>query len=216
MEEVVDEASERWAIVGEVDLVEADLAQALSRLPGFRRQWLLLVGMVAAILLANQFVPRWRPLLPVLLAAPFAAVLYIYLGWLTRRAWVKQTLANIGGKTTFRVDDYGFGSESSTRQHRIAWAALARTVETPEAFLVYTTPQTLLIVPKRAFTDGDVATLSRLLLERVKSKPQPAVGRVAARRMLVMWVLLIVTFLVIWRALDDSPAPVPSSPHRVH
>jgi hypothetical protein len=132
----------------------------------------------------------------------------------TRRAWTKQAFANVGGQTTFRFDDYGFTWESSLRQHRLAWASLARALETPTAFLVYPSPQTVLIVPKRAFTDADVAVLSRLLRERITLKPAPKAGLFANRawRTVLLWVVLVVTFLAIWQFLDER-AP---SEHRRH
>jgi hypothetical protein len=113
----------------------------------------------------------------------------------------------MGGPTTFCFDDYGFSSESKLRQHRLAWASLSRARETPEAFLVYTTPLTVLIVPKRAFSESDVATLRRWLPERITAKPLPPTGGLRGRGTLLLWVVLVVTFLSIWHFLANDGPP---------
>jgi YcxB-like protein len=212
MEEVVDVASEARAIVGEADVSEGDLAEALTQLPGAKHPWLAPTLVAAALLLFLGLSPSpfaSEATLTVLLPAAFVIIVSTFFQRGVRRAWVKQAFANIGGQTTFRFDDYGFTSESSLRQHRLAWASLARALETPKAFLVYTTPRTVLIVPKRAFSDADVPTLSRLLLERITPTPPPKTGlfKASANRTLLLWVVLVAAFLGIWRFLDEGAPP---------
>jgi hypothetical protein len=217
----VDETSDSAAIVGQTDVGEADLSQALARLPGNQRPWLLPVLMVAATLVFVALSPsRVTPemVLSFVLPVLVVAILMTYIQLAGKRAWVKQALANVGGPTTYRFDDFGFSSESKLRQHRLAWAALARTVETPDAFLIYTTPQTVLIVPKRAFTATDIATLGEWLPQRVKQQPVAKLGltgRVSGRGTLLMWVVLVVTFLSIWHflSIDDAPSRRQRNPH---
>jgi len=95
------------------------------------------------------------------------------------------------------------------RQHRLAWAGLARSIDTAQAFLVYTTPRTLLIVPKRAFADADVLTLRNMLAERVTAQPAPTGGLLggSVTRVLVLWAALIVAFLAVWHFLDEGAPP---------
>jgi YcxB-like protein len=210
VEEVVNQASDSGAIVGEAELSEADLAQAQTRLPGSQRPWLVPVLVGVAMLLSlglNQSALSSESMLTVVLPALFVVTLSTYSQRAARRAWVKQAFANIGGDTTFRFDDYGFTSESSLRQHRLAWASLARTLETPEAFLVYTTPRTVLIVPKRAFSDAEVTTLSRLLLERVTPQPKVGLFNATANRTLLLWVVVVSAFLGIWHFLGEEATP---------
>jgi hypothetical protein len=211
MADVVD-AGEGETIVGDADVSEADLARAGAKLPGAKQPWLMPVVLGAAmLLLLGLSLPAiaWETMLSVLLVTAFLVVVSTLLQRATRRAWSKQAFANVGGQTTFRFDDYGFTWESSLRQHRLAWASLARALETPTAFLVYTAPQAVLIVPKRAFTDADVAALSRLLRERITPKPAPKAGLFANRtwRTLLLWVVLVVTFLAIWQFLDRRAPP---------
>jgi hypothetical protein len=209
----MDETSDSRAIVGETEVGAADLAQALQRMQGKSRPWLVPVLMVAAMLAFVTLSPSRitsETLLSFVLPVSIVAILMTYFQVAGRRAWVKQALANVGGPTTYRFDDFGFSSESKLRQHRLAWAALARTVDTPESFLIYTTPQTVLIVPKRAFADADVVTLGQWLPQRVKQQPVAKgglTGRVSGRGTLLMWVVLLVTFLSIWHFLSIDEAP---------
>lgn len=221
MEKQVGETSDSAAIVGQADVGEADLTQALARMSGNRRPWLMPVLMVGAMLVFVALSPSRVTSVTVLsfvLPVLFVAGLMTYFQVAGKRAWVKQALANVGGPTTYCFDDFGFSSESKLRQHRLAWAALARAVETPEAFLIYTTPQTVLIVPKRAFTDAGVAALHELLPARVTPTPvaKPGVGgRVSGRGTLLMWVVLVVTFLSIWHflSIDEAPSRRQRHPH---
>lgn len=193
-------------------MTEADLVQVVTQLRGSKRPWLVLVMLAAAVLpLVILNWGNWRGLtLTVLLPMAFVIVMTLYFQRGVGRAWAKQALTNIGGPTSFRFDDYGFTAESTLRQHRLAWAGLARSLETQHAFLVYTTPATVLIVPKRAFADDDVLRLSAWLRERITPVPVQKVGvfgTVSARRTLVLWVVVLVTFLSIWHflSIDGSP-----------
>ena len=219
MEQMVEQASESAAVVGEADVTEADLVDVATHLPGSQRRWLVPVIIAAGILpLLILNGSDWRgQALTVLLPLAFVIIMTTYFQRGIGRAWAKQALTNIGGRTTFRFDDYGFTSESSLRQHRLAWAGLARSLETPRAFIVYTTPGSLLIVPKRAFADDEVARLSVLLRQRITPAPVQKVGvfgTVSAWRILVIWVVVLVTFLLIWHFLDEGTPPRRDHAHR--
>ena len=222
MEEVVDEARDPGAIVGEADVTEADLAQALTRRPGSNRPWLAPVVMIVAAVLSlglSLHELNRESMLTVVLPMGFVVTLVMFIQRGVRRGWIKQAFSNIGGPTTFRFDDYGFSSESSLRQHRLAWAGLARALETPQAFLIYTTPRTVLIVPKRAFTAAEVATLGPMLRERITPKSTPTAGLFPSTplRMLVLWVVVLVMFLSIWHYLEaDNEIRGQNHGHRDH
>jgi|GEM_PF-4161548 len=201
------------AIVGEADVMEADLGHVLAQLPGAKRPWLvpamIAAGMVPLLVLSGsdwktQTLTVWLPL-----AAVVGVTAYLRRG--ARRAWLKEALSNIGGPTTFCFDDYGFTYESRLRHHRVAWAGLARSLETRQAFLVYTTPGTVLVVPKRAFADdGEVVRLSELLRERITPVPVQKFrifGAVSAQRTLLLWVVVLVAFLSIWHFLGEGAPP---------
>ena len=205
MTELGEQTSDPGAIVGAADVTEADLKHAVTPLPGSKRPWLVPLVMVAAttLFVALSSLRSWQELRTIVLPAVFAIVLYSYFRWAIRRAWVKAALANVGGQTTFRFDGYGFTSESSLRQHRLAWASLARVLETKAVFLVFTTPRSLLIAPKRAFSDADVARLRSQFAERITPKPAPQ----SAQRALLLWVVVIVSFLTIWHLFNQNAEP---------
>jgi hypothetical protein len=209
------QASDAATIVGTTDVIEADLRHAQSRLPGAKNLTIWLTAMVVFLLVYLGLRPEGidrHVVLTMGLPMVFVVVLTVYLQVVGRRAWLKQALTNVGGPTTFRFDDYGFSSESQLRQHRLAWASLSRAVQTPEAFLVYTTPLTVLIIPKRAFSDVQAATVGRWLVERIIVKPSPPTGGLRVRGTLLLWVVLIVTFLSIWHFLSVDDA----RPQRKH
>jgi len=194
-------AEAELVVSGEVVLSEADLAAAMRHLPEFGRRWLafvvalLVMPFVALSSHLDQFT-----LVPVLACA----VLFLVFQQRLRRQWPKRALGDLGaGPTTFRFDDFGFSASSSLRQHRLAWSSLARYVETPEAFAIYTTPRTLLLVPKRAFSPVQAAQVSELLKTRVIAKPGSPSPRAALTRVLLVWLALVVSFLVIWFLLDQ-------------
>jgi hypothetical protein len=184
----------------------------VKHLPGSKGRWLV------PVMIAVGMVPPWilngsdvrGQVLTIVLPLAFVIIMTTYFQRGIGRAWANQALSNIGGQTTFRFDDYGFTSESSLRQHRLAWAGLARSLETPQAFVVYTTPGTVLIVPKRAFADADVVRVSALLRERISPVPVQKVGffgTASAWRTLLIWVVVLVTFLSIWQFLDEGAPP---------
>lgn len=209
----VDEARHDLLVTGRTDLVEADFAAATAALPDFRRgrQTLFIWG-----LLLLMFLACWQllgeggqspDLLPIALPVAFTVVLAIFFQRAMRKGWVKQALVDQGGPTDFRFDDFGFNVDSRLRHHRLAWASLARWLETPEAFVVYTTPRTLLVVPKRAFAAPAVRQVRELLSTRITPAPARSGLVGGVRRTLVVWVLLVVAFLAIWHLLDNGQPP---------
>ncbi len=199
-------AAEELVVEGELDLTEADLAAVTRHLPEFKRRlWLplLMLGFMLVFLVTNER-PRWFSVLPVL----FALLLVLHFQRRAIRSWPRRALADLGeGRTRFRFDDFGFSASSSLRQHRLAWAALARYVEAPDSFVMYTTPRTLLVVPKRAFSAAQLTELSRLLRARVPGQAAAAaLSRQAFKRVALLWLLLVVTFVAIWLLLNDAPA----------
>lgn len=199
---------EELALSGEVELSEADLAAVMPYLPELKARWLIPLAMFAVVPAAVVMNRGLQPtlLLPMTLGA--AALVYFQIS--LRKRWPKRALGDLGaGVTRFRFDDFGFSASSSLRQHRLAWSALARWVETPEAFAIYPTPRTLLVVPKRAFNAADVARVSQLLRSRVIGKPAAPETRRLLTRVLLAWLALIVAFGAIWLLLNDAPKTEP-------
>ena len=195
-------ADEDAVVSADVELTEADFVGLMPHLPEFGRPWLLPLSMFLVVpvsVLVNH-----GPAMALLLPMTLGVSAFAYFMYALRRRWPKRALADLGpGLTSFRFDDFGFSASSSLRQHRLAWSALARYVETPEAFAIYTTPRTLLVVPKRAFRTAEAARVSELLKARVSARPvSPAAGAVL-KRLLLVWLALIVAFLTIWFLLNE-------------
>ena len=199
----MEDAAEELVITGQLELTEADLARLAPHLPEFKRRWLPLLMFVVVTPVVVFVNHSWLTVLPML----FGGLLFGYFQLLASKKWPKRALADLGaGTTTFRFDDYGMTVSSSLREHRLAWSALSRYVEAPGGFAVYTTPRTLLVVPKRAFAAADVPRLAELLRTRVIAKPGSAPG-VPFKRVALLWLTLIVAFVAIWLFLnDDVPA----------
>jgi hypothetical protein len=192
------------SIEGETELSEQDFREAFGFVPQFRRSnklWL-----VAPLLLLLAFSDEklgrsfWLPALPLL------GFLGLSLGfrWYLRRAWARRALADLGGGTTqFRFDETGLNVVSKLRRLELTWASLPQHVETPSSFIVYTGSQALLVLPKRAFAAADLEQLRAELRRRIPTKPYK--NRLQA--LLLLWVVLIVTFLAIWHFLGSQPPP---------
>jgi hypothetical protein len=60
-------------------------------------------------------------------------------------------------------------------------------------------PQIFVLVPKRAFTDADQARLRAELTARVPVHKSPGGG---AKRVVILWLALVLVFLGIWQLLS--------------
>jgi hypothetical protein len=119
-----------------------------------------------------------------------------------RAQWARSALKTLRGEegVLFRFDDHGFLLKSPGRESVLAWDTLHRCIETVPAFLIYTAPQVVAVVPKRAFSAADQADLQALLRERIR--PAPLAGVFRPGRALLLWLVLIVAFLAIWQLFN--------------
>src|SRR6185369_12955584 len=133
--------------------------------PELGRRWLVAL-LVAAYAIVNLLFMRGAGRATLAPALMFGVAFLSIQTW-QRRRWPKAALAQLGaGATQFRFEDYGLTVNSSLRQQRFAWSALSRFIQAPTAFLIYTTPRAVFVVPKRAFRDVDIARIA----ERLKAK----------------------------------------------
>jgi hypothetical protein len=76
--------------------------------------------------------------------------------------------------TTLTLTDEGVSRDSASVSTRVAWPALARAVERPYAYLLFTVPgQRYVDVPRTALSPADEAQLRKLLVMR-RLLPAPA------------------------------------------
>jgi hypothetical protein len=124
--------------------------------------------------------------------------------WRGRMRWAKNALHTLRGEegVLFRFDDYGFHVTAPGRESRLAWSEVYRSIDTALAFLVYTAPHAVVIVPKRAFASAEVNLLQALLIERVR--PRPLAGTPRLGRFLLLWLVLLISFFAIRNLLGSD------------
>lgn len=178
------------------------LALMFLAVPGFALvHWLLAADR------ATSEAPAAGSLLGIVL--PSAAMLALALGWGLRQGrarWAQNAVTDLRSTegVDFVLDDVGLSIDAPGRQSTTAWAATARCLETKDAYAVYLTPNSVMVIPKRAFAAQDQARVSRLLAEKVPNRPLRGVSNASPIRRLVIWVVLIVVFLSIWQFLDPG------------
>ena len=118
-----------------------------------------------------------------------------------RSTWAKNAVADLRGAdgVDYGFDDEGISVTARGRAFRLAWDTLSHSLELPTAFVIYTTPAAVLVVPKRAFSPSDLPNLSDRLREYVPNRPLRGTQRFG--RGPLVWFLLMVIFLAVWRFL---------------
>jgi hypothetical protein len=188
------------AIEGSTTLTRADFAEVVEYLPGFKRSWWGFALLALAMLLFSglSFAPAYSSLIP---AALMVALLFYFQGF-RRRDWVKRAYEQLGGDTSFRFDEFGLHVDAQLRQHRLAWQTLLRVrLETPRSFLIYTSPQAVFVIPKRAFAAADIARIRELCAERVDYRPAETRGTASLKSVALVYVGCVLAFLGIWSFL---------------
>ena len=86
-----------------------------------------------------------------------------------RLAFARQSLAVVGakGQATYRFDASGFSVHRGPREVQFGWGDALMFVETRQAFVIYTEPRELLLVPKRSFEPYKIPDLRQLISEFV-------------------------------------------------
>lgn len=205
-------------LVVEVELSQADFSRAWGALPQIRRQRAKLVFMVvvAVAVSVGSFAVRGAPdheaqWAPMVLSMLFTGLLVGGLLWRMPRSWARRAVSEIGGgPMKFRFDDAGLQIESPLRRHQLAWAALPQHLESEDAFVIYTSSSSFVVVPKRAFAAGQLEATRALLHQRIPTKPVKS----TLPRAIAMWVVLVLAFLGIWhflridRAASTAPDPL--------
>lgn len=195
------------AIEGATRLTEADFLEASAHIPAFKRtrtyglllpaMWLVVAGTSAMGATSMSELA-----LPLVLSGSFTFGIAFLLLRLAPRSWAKRASADTGpGKIDFRIDAVGLSVNSALRQAQLAWPALAGYAESGSAFIVYTSPQTVFVIPKRAFEDTELGRVRQMLAERLS--PKQGSSRLFVR--LALGSIVVVAFLTIWHMLSLEP-----------
>jgi len=192
-------------IAGSVVLNENDVRRALDITPGHRA---LLMLIAAAATVASAAIP---PHVPV----GVAFFLVLPLARRGRERAARLILDGLGSRELDVTFEFTPGEVSVTRpagSSRSEWSLYRHFTEVPSAFLIYTNALVFHVVPKRAFAEADVPRLRALLAARLTPPPPPRPGW---RRIVALWALLVVSFVVIWQLIGkDAGRPLP--PHSPH
>lgn len=152
------------------------------------RRWFLCMAVVLGLAFV-YVVGLLSGLFPLFYPAIFVAVAELIWG-LIRFAkaergiyeYVRDPNSYIG--TTFTVEFEELRicvqTDRDTAKRSIPWTRVYCVLEYDSFYAVYFTPQETCIVPRRAFSDGDDALLSKLLSEQLGERYMPAKFRVGA------------------------------------
>jgi hypothetical protein len=199
-------------IIGHVVLSPEDLENAVN---SSGRLKLLVALVVMGALLAFGAAVGTRRMdfgLTVVFPGVFAALLVLYFRRIQKKA-TARLLANqpeAERDTTFELDESGYLRTTGLSSSRAAWSTLTSQQETKYSFVLFSTHAGHVILPKRAFHDEDIEPIRALLRTQVKgAAPRPNQARVVV----IMWVLLVVTFVGVWFGLGGSE---PAERHHQH
>jgi hypothetical protein len=185
-------------IRGQTSLRVEDFNSAWLALPQMR--WMLFWFLSSAVLvpllvLSNSSEPP-APGALLLIPLMLAGLGYGIIKGRTR--WAQAVLKASGGEAVeYLFDEYGFQVQMPGREARAEWASLHRHAETDEAFLIYSTPQLMNLVPKRAFAATDQARLRAELAARIPRAKQGG----GARKLILVGVIAVVALLALWQFL---------------
>lgn len=187
-------------IRGQAVLTKEDFTSAWIGIPQFRYT-IVWVGVMGAAVLAMFLITSRDASNPIAFIASPLIVGALAVGLLRGRSrWAENALKSADGKAVDYVfDDYGFQTTSPGRDARLEWRTLHRGLEIKDAFVIYTNPQIVTVVPKRAFSSADQDRLRRELATRI---PRPSSQGGALKKALLLWLALIVAFLAIWQFLN--------------
>ncbi|MGC4087231.1 MAG: YcxB family protein [Polyangiaceae bacterium] len=167
----------------------------------------LLIGWVAVVAVA---VPAFLYLsLPdtlgagMLLAIPIVVLVLGNALFMGRTRWANAGLQGLDGKTAvYLFDDYGYQFKAPGRESRVEWAALHHHLETEAAFLIYFNAMVVTVIPKHAFAPTEQARLRAELAARIARPKSP--GKQQIRKLVLLWLLLVATFLIIWQVFGGE------------
>lgn len=185
-------------IRGEAQLTADDFKAVWVAVPAVRR---MIVWFVALVVLGPTFL-WWRAdgRNPLILGAIPICLVAVAVGVYRGRArWAEAALGGSQGQPIqYLFDAEAFQVKAPGRDSRAEWATLRGHLEVDHAFMLYMSPQLFVLVPKRAFTDADQARLRSELTARVPLQKAPS----GAKKMLLMWLALILAYLGIWQFLS--------------
>ena len=112
---------------------------------------------------------------------------------------------------TYRFDEEGFVLRSAGASSSVAYRLVVRSRLGKRTLLLYTNSRIAQFIPRRAFSEPDLARVMAWLPKNQKA----SVGSPAQRKRVVfVWILLIVAFGVIWKVMSSDEDAARPTRHR--
>jgi len=208
--------SDAVPVIATIALTEADIRAGLADMAGgiWQRGVFMAVLVGAYVAFAGSSGMLNSP-------AAIAPVAFLVLVWAafsflipSRNAKIQIEVLMRAGNTnvTYRFDSEGITIQSANATTNFSYRGLVRTRRGKHALLLYTNGQIAQLVPLRAFTAEERTRVLAFLPPN-----QKAIGATSWKRVVVVWVLLVVAFLGIWLALNsETPSEKDKGSHGVH
>lgn len=185
--------------IGEVTLALSDIEEGLAALP--RAKMARYVSWFGAVAVAGLVGYRWiegrdRTSLIVI------AVVLLFILALNRNPAkriakrVYTSLSEDAKKLHIAVSDDGFRVGSSGSESLLEWANVRRLVETRNVLVVFVSQHDAQILPKRAFTEGELESIRSFAQSKVQLHDEPWLTPELRTRMMI-WLVVVA---VIWLA----------------
>jgi YcxB-like protein len=188
-------------VTGTLELEERDLHAGIVDSSWFLRARFAIAAILAfsyGTVAFTSHAPVSQMLGQMLPGAVLVLVLFVTPGMRARR--LLESLAKGGDRhASFRFDGDGVTFRTAGSTTTSAYRSISEYREGKASFLVYHSPGVANVIPKRAFSPGDLARVSALLAANVKGKRQRSVGKIV-----ILWFACILTFLVVWQFLSAS------------
>lgn len=190
------------SISGAFELQADDLQQAIADMPENRwLRWLPLIIVLPIVGFTLRDGLTTASLVPGGVTVLIVVVVVLLLPWFKGAARRQFRATRPEARhIRFRFDAEGFDVETRDSRSSFNFRALYGFVEGDHAFLLYTHSNIAQIFPKRAFSPDE--------LDRVRAWLQAGVTPFKRKnplvRLVVLWALLIVMFLVIWLFLAPN------------
>lgn len=185
-----------------VELTEQDVVDGFRAIPA-QRNAPLAIALFGAVFLVHIWGGSTDGIYKVLAASGVGLILLFAVRMGMRRGWRRayNTMSVAGGiEYTFTPGTVEINTAKANSRFR--YDGLYRYHVTKTTLLLYTSSQVAQIVPVRAFTQDELASVRGWLDANVKKASRVPGG---LRRMLALWVLLIVAFLAVWLFLAPDP-----------
>ncbi|MDR3614342.1 MAG: YcxB family protein [Candidatus Obscuribacterales bacterium] len=174
-----------------VQFTHEDIYSALRQLNWWRVSVLSLIGCVLLTVLGVM-----QPVFQSLIYCGLVGVVAIVMMWIHIPQIAQKTLESpaFSSRQAIVLDEEGFAMHSDTVQSKVKWAQFIKHSEDPTALLLYMTPYTFYILPKRCFSSEDLKITKELIQSHVK-KPTSG-GHPVRNTVLFVLSFLVVVFVV--------------------